>query len=91
MESELYKSIFAKGEAQGEARAEARGRALVDAKTIFRILSRRLGTLDPALSDRIQGMSDRETLTAWYDAALEIDDTEGAQRLAETIRRAPFP
>lgn len=83
MESELYKSIFSKGEARGQVRSEA--------KTILRILSRRLGALDPALSERVQEMSDRETLTAWYEAALEIDDTEGAQRLVETIRRAPSP
>jgi predicted transposase YdaD len=101
MESELYQSIFSKGEARGEARGrvegEARGLALGVARgeaqtriaTILQILTRRLGSLDPALRERIQAVSDnRAVLSTWYDLALDVVDAEGAQRLVDIIQRA---
>jgi hypothetical protein len=82
MESELYRSVLEKGEVQGEAR--------VKADTIIQILIRRMGPLEPALRDRIRGLSDLETLNAWYSEALSVVDAEGARRLGETIQKAPL-
>jgi hypothetical protein len=86
MESTLYRSIFEKGEAQGEARGEARGKA----ETILRVLTHRLGLLDPAVRERIRALSNVETLTAWYEEALLAVDAEGARRLVEKIQKAPL-
>jgi hypothetical protein len=87
MASTLYQEIFAKGEAKGEARAETKLRA----ETIIRILTRRMGALDPAIRERIRTLSDTETLADWYDEAFSVIDAEGAQQLAEKIRKAPLP
>lgn len=91
MASTLYQEIFAKGEAKGEARGKARAEAEMRAETIIRILTRRMGALDPAVRERIRTLSDTETLADWYDEAFSVIDAEGAQRLAEKIRKAPLP
>lgn len=90
MESSLYKEIFEKGEAKGEARGEARGRVMTLAGTLVRILTHRLGVLDPALRERIRTCSDVDTLEAWWEEALLVADAEAARRLAEKIQRAPL-
>jgi hypothetical protein len=79
MESELYKSAIAKG------------KAWTQADTIVRILTHRLGALDPSIRERIRGLSDSETLACWYEMALQAVDAKGAEQLLETIRNAPLP
>jgi hypothetical protein len=95
MESALYKSIFEKGEARGEergeARGETRGKAEAYAQTIIRILTHRMGALDPAIRERIRAVSDVETLAAWQEEAILVLDAETAGRLAEKIQKAPLP
>jgi len=88
MESVLYKSIFEKGVAQGLAQSEARvaqSEARVRADTIVRVLTVRLGAVDPTLRSRVRGLTDIETLQAWYDEALLAVDAAAAQRLADKI------
>jgi hypothetical protein len=84
MASTLYQSIFKKGEALGEMRGEAKNCA----KTIVRLLIHWLGALDPEVRERIRTMSDLDTLNVWHDEALFLRDAEGAQRLADRIRKA---
>jgi hypothetical protein len=79
MESTLYQSAMAKGEAR------------VYAETIVRLLSYRMGALDPAVRERIRKVADLEILMPWYEEALLAVDAEGAQRLADKIRKAPLP
>jgi hypothetical protein len=79
MESTLYQSAVRRGEAKSSA------------ETIIRILSHRMGALDPALRDQLRGVSDLDTLTPWYEEALLAVDAEAAQRLAEKIRKALSP
>jgi hypothetical protein len=86
MESVLYKSIFEKGVAQGIAQSEARVRA----ETIVRVLTVRLGAVDPTVRSRVRGLTDIETLQAWYDEALLTVDATEAQRLADKIVAAPI-
>ena len=100
MESVLYKSIFEKGVAQGLAQSEARlaqsearlaqSEARVRADTIVRVLTVRLGAVDPTLRSRVRGLTDIETLDAWYDEALLAVDATAAQRLADKILAAPI-
>jgi hypothetical protein len=80
MESELYKSIFEKGEARGEAKAYA--------EMLIRLLIHRMGTLEVAIRERIRAMSDLETLKAWHSEALVATDVDGARRLADKIQKA---
>ena len=61
-------------------------RAKVD--TIIRILTHRMGSLDPAIRERIRALADIETLTAWYDEALLVVDADQARQLADKIHRA---
>lgn len=89
MESELYRSLFEEVEAKSEAKGEAKGEAKNKGETIIRILLRRMGAVDTAIRERVRGLSDMETLNAWYEEALGILDAEGARRLAETIQTAP--
>jgi len=91
MESVLYKSIFEKGVAQGVAQSEARvaqSEARVRADTIVRVLTVRLGAVDPALRSRVRGLKDIETLDAWYNEALLAVDAAAAQQLADKILAA---
>lgn len=85
MESELYRSVFEEWEAKGEAKGEAKNKA----DTIIQILIRRLGPLDQALRERIRGLSDIDTLNAWYNESLSVVDADGARRLGDTILKAP--
>lgn len=55
-----------------------------------RVLTYRLGALDPATRERIRTVTDLETLKLWYEEVLFLSDAEGAQRLAEKIRNAPL-
>lgn len=84
MASTLYQSIIEKGEARGEVR----GRAQERAGTILRVLTRRLGSVDPAVATRIRGVTDSETLDVWLNEALDLQDAEGARRLVEKIATA---
>jgi hypothetical protein len=86
MESSLYKSIFE----EGEARGEARGRVAALAGMLARILTYRLGILDPALRERIRTCSDADALEAWCEEAALIADADTARRLAEKIQKAPL-
>jgi len=86
MESSLYKEIFEKGEAKGEAR----GRVMTLTGMLVRILTHRLGMLEPALRERIRTCSDVDTLEAWCNEAVLIADAEAARRLAEKIQKAPL-
>ena len=79
MESVLWRSAIEKGEAN------------VRADTIIRILMHRLGTLEPALRERIRTLSDADLLKNWHDDALFLPDDEAAQRLADRIRKALLP
>ena len=91
MESVLYKSIFEKGVAQGVAQSEARvaqSETRVRADTIVRVLTVRLGAVDPTVRSRVRGLTDAETLQAWYDEALLAVDAAAAQRLADKILAA---
>ena len=87
MESTLYQSAFAKGEARGKAEAEAR----LYVETILRILAHRIGTVDSTIAERLRTVSNLETLSAWHEEALLAIDAEGARRLAEKIQNAPLP
>jgi hypothetical protein len=84
MESELYRSIFEEFEAKGRVTGDAARMA----ETIVRILMRRMGELDLAIREKIRGLSDIDTLTLWYEEALDVVDAEGARKLAETIQKA---
>jgi hypothetical protein len=79
MESTLYQSAFAKGEAK------------VYVETILRILAHRTGAVDPTVAERIRAVSSLETLNAWHEQALLAVDAEGARLLAEKIQKAPLP
>ncbi len=87
MESTLYQNIFEKGEARGEARGEVK----VYAETIVRLLSHRMGALDPTIRERIRKVTDLETLKPWYEEALLVVDAEGAQKLTDKIQKASLP
>lgn len=87
MESALYRSIFEKGEARGKTE----GKAEAYAQTIIRILTQRMGALDPVTRERIRALSDVETLAAWQEEAILVLDAEAARRLAEKIQKAPLP
>jgi len=78
MESTLYQSAVKKGEAKSCA------------ETIIRVLTYRMGSLDPAVRERIRGLADMETLTVWYEEALQVVDAEAARRLVEKIQKAPI-
>ena len=99
MESVLYKSIFAKGEAQGEAKGKARGEARGEAKgeakiyasTINKLLLRWLGSVDSDTQRRLAMFPDRGILAAWYDEALGLSDAESARKLLEKIEHSSVP
>ena len=84
MESSLYKSAFEKGEAKGEVKGEAKAKA----ELLIQILTRKLGSLDTAVRERIQVTSDREILSKWLDQALDLTDAEQARQLVEKIQHA---
>jgi predicted transposase YdaD len=91
MAGTLYQTIFQKGKAKGRTEGKAEGRAEVHAHTIVRLLARWLGTVAPALRERIRAERDLGALTLWYDEILYVSDAEAAQRLAEKIQRALSP
>jgi predicted transposase YdaD len=91
MESALYKSIFAQGEARGEARGESRGESRAYAKTINKLLLRWLGTVDSSLLQRVATFPDRDIRAAWHDEALELNNAESARKLLEKIQNTPSP
>jgi hypothetical protein len=84
MESELYKSIFAKGKAKGEALGEARAHASI----LVRMLTHRLGTVDPELRHRILSSSDAATLEVWTDEVLLAPDEGAVRRVLDKISKA---
>jgi predicted transposase YdaD len=91
MASTLYQSIFKDGEAQGRADGETRGRADGEAahcaKTIVRILTRRVGELDPGVVARIRAVKSLDTLEVWLNEALDSPDDESARRLIAKIAK----
>ena len=66
MESELYLSIFGKGEAKGEAR----GKALGKAEGILAVLAARGLLVSDALRERILGCTEVATLDVWIRRAV---------------------
>jgi hypothetical protein len=74
MASTLYQEIMAEGGVQKER------------ETITRILTHRLGSLEPEVRDQIWNLNNTETLTRWYDEAI-VADGERARELAERIKR----
>ena len=99
MESQLYQSIFAKGEARGEALGEARGEARgaargeanAKADTINQVLIARLGYVDAAIRQKVRSQTDAEILSEWHHEAILSTDAEAARRLIEKIQRVPAP
>jgi len=91
MASTLYQSIFKDGEAQGRADGETRGRAEGEAahcaQTIVRILTRRVGELDPGVVARIRAVTSLDTLEVWLNEALDSPDDESARRLIAKIAK----
>ena len=88
MESALYKSIFAKGEATGEARGRSEGRAEAHASTLVRLLTHRLGALEADLRRRIRNCSDTDTLEAWTEEIFLAADEGTVRRVVEKISKA---
>jgi hypothetical protein len=80
MESELYKSIFADG--------AARGRAEAHASTLVRMLTHRLGSVDPELRRRIQSFGDAATLEVWTDEVVLAADEAAVCRVLDKISKA---
>jgi predicted transposase YdaD len=80
MTSTLYQEILAEGQAEGEARNQK--------KTILRILTLRLGEVEPMVRERVQALDSDEVLTSWYEEALEAVDSSAAQKLVGKITRA---
>ena len=80
MESELYKSIFADG--------AARGRAEAHASMVVRMLTRRLGSVDPGLRQRIQSFGDAATLEVWTDEVVLAADDGAVRRVVDRISKA---
>jgi hypothetical protein len=78
MSSTLYQEIVAKAEAKADARFKK--------ETITRLLTHRLGSLEPEVRERLQNLDNTETLTRWYDEAFEAEG-ERARELAERIKR----
>ena len=81
MESELYKSIFEKGEIRGRAA----GRAEASAANLVRFLIHRLGPVDPELQQRILSFSNADVLESWSEEAFLAQDEAAARRLVEKI------
>ena len=79
MESALYKSIFARGEAQAHA------------GTIHKLLVRWLGSVDATLRERVATFPDRDLVAAWHDEALDLNDAESARKLLDKILQTPAP
>lgn len=87
MESELYKSIFAKGEARGEARGRSEGRAEAHASTLVRVLMHRLGSVDPDLRRRIRSFADADTLETWADEVFLAADEAAVRQVLDRIAK----
>lgn len=75
MESELYKSIFAKGEARAHA------------STLIRLLMHRLGSVDPELQRRIRSVTDAPTLEVWVTEVMLAEDEDTLRRFLEKISK----
>jgi predicted transposase YdaD len=82
MASTLYQEIMA----EGEARGRVLGQAQKEKETIDRLLTRKLGSLEPEARERLWNFNDPETLTRWYDEAFAVD-VAGARALVERIKR----
>lgn len=80
MESVLYREIFEEG--------EVRGRTKTLAEMLVRGLMHHLGTLDPAVRERIRSEKDPETLEVWCDELLTARDAERARLLVTKIMNA---
>ncbi len=77
MESALYKSIFAKGEARAHA------------ATIYKHLVRWLGSVDASVRQHIATFPDQNIVEAWCDEALELNDADSAATLLAKILKTP--
>jgi hypothetical protein len=77
MSSTLYQEILAEGQAQTKKEA------------VIRILTRRLGGLEPSVRQRIEALDSPEMLTRWYDEALEVVNAQEARKLLGKITQAP--
>jgi hypothetical protein len=79
----------AEGRAQGRAEGSAEAEMEVRRRIILRSLARRLGDIDPGLQARLREVEDLRALTQWCEAVIDVQDAEGARRLAEAILRGP--
>jgi hypothetical protein len=84
MESELYKSIFEKGETKGKAE----GKAETYAELLVQFLGHRMGFVDPPVRERIGATSNVETLKAWLNEAMVAADFDAFRRLADAIQKS---
>jgi len=82
MESELYKSIFGKGEAMGEAKGRA--------KDVLAVLATRGIAVSDTVRERILACTDIPTLDAWLGRAV-VASTAAAVVRAKTPPRIPMP
>ena len=64
------------------------GEAEAKAELLIQILTRKLGSLDTAVRERIQATSDRELLSVWLDQALDLTDANQARRFVEHLQKA---
>ena len=67
---------------------EAQGRKKALADMLLRILTYRLGLLDPSLRERIRACTDVDALDAWWQEVALTTDAEAARRLADKIQKA---
>ena len=85
MESELYQSIFSKGEARGEIKGQARGKA----ESILAVLSARGVPVSDTLRERILSCTDLATLDAWIQRAAVASTAAGVVRAKAPLRSRP--
>lgn len=84
MESELYKSIFGKGEAKGLVAGEAKG----EAKSILAVLSARGIPVSDTIRERILGCTDIATLDVWIQRAAVAPTAAAVVRAKAPARTA---
>jgi predicted transposase YdaD len=89
MGSTLYREILAEGVKEGEKRGERRGKrqgvTQVKKETILRILTSRLGHVEPSVLTRLQALTSSEALSEWYEEALQAVNARLARKLLAKI------
>jgi hypothetical protein len=85
-EEELMQStLFQRAERRGEQTGALRR----SQEILAQLLAVRMGSIDPAVRERIHNETTPETLEAWLAEAMVAADAETARRLADKIRSAP--